>query len=141
MDVLVTCKYEEDPIKNEGARVDTTLYSNFSDPQGQITLVLVSVSGLNLNSSKLLCMSSLPARMRMIDSKMKELECSQDFSHYKSMGIFSRRSRATNSAVLGPIWPNFEIVRDVMDFLVTCKYEEDPIKNEGARVDTIFSPL
>ena len=34
MDVLVTCKYEEDPIKNEGARVDTTLYSNFSDAQG-----------------------------------------------------------------------------------------------------------
>ena len=29
MDVLVTCKYEKDPIKNEGARVDTTLYSNF----------------------------------------------------------------------------------------------------------------
>ena len=24
MDVLVTGKYEEDPIKNEGARVDTT---------------------------------------------------------------------------------------------------------------------
>ena len=66
----------------------TTLYSKFSDAQGQITLVLVSVSGLNLNSSKLSCMSSLPARMRMIDSKMKELECSQDFSHYKSMGIF-----------------------------------------------------
>ena len=33
MDVLVTCKYEKDPIKNEGARVDTTLYSNFSDAQ------------------------------------------------------------------------------------------------------------
>ena len=68
--------------------MDTTLYSNFSDAQGQITLVLVSVSGRNLNSSKLSCMSSLPARMRMIDSKMKELEWSQDFSHYKSMGIF-----------------------------------------------------
>ena len=89
MDVLVTCKYEEDPIKNEGARVDTTLYSNFSDAQWQITLVLVSVSGRNLNSSKLSCMSLLPARMRMIESKMKELECSQDFSHYKSMGIFT----------------------------------------------------
>ena len=88
MGVLVTCKYEEDPIKNEGARVVTTLYSNFSDAQGQITLVLVSVSGRNLNSSKLSCMSSLPARMRIIDLKMKELECSQDFSHYKSMGIF-----------------------------------------------------
>ena len=88
MDVLVTCKYDEDPIKNEGARVDTTLYSNFSDAQGQITLESVVVSGRNLNSSKLSCMSSLPARLRMIESKMKELECSQDFSHYKSMGIF-----------------------------------------------------
>ena len=88
MDVLVTCKYEEDPIKNEGARVDTTLYSNFSDAQGQITLVLVSVSGRNLNSFKLSCMSSLPARIRMIDSKMKELECSQDFSHYVYLEIF-----------------------------------------------------
>ena len=87
MDVLFTCKYEEDPIKNEGARVDTTLYINFSDAQGQITLVLVSVPGRNLNPSKLSCMSLLPARMRMIESKMKELECSQDFSHYKSMGI------------------------------------------------------
>ena len=83
MVVLLTCKYEEDPIKNEGARVVTTLYSNFSDAQGHITLVLVSVSGRNLKSSKLLCMSSLPARMRMIDSKMKEVECSQDFSHYR----------------------------------------------------------
>ena len=82
MDVLITCNYEEDLIKNEGARVLTTLYINFSDAQGQITLVLVVVSGRNLNSSKLSCMmSSLPARMRMIDSKMKELECSQDFSH------------------------------------------------------------
>ena len=45
MDVLVTCKYEKDPIKNEGARVDTTLYNNFSDTQGQITLESVVVSG------------------------------------------------------------------------------------------------
>ena len=88
MDVLVTCKYEEDPIKNKGARVLTTLYSNFSEVQGQITLELVVVSDRNLNSFKLSCMSSLPARMRMIESKMKKLECSQDFSHYKSMGIF-----------------------------------------------------
>ena len=68
--------------------MDTTYYINFSDTQGQITLELVVVSDRNLNSSKLSCMSSLPARMRMIQSKMKELECSQDFSHYKSMGIF-----------------------------------------------------
>ena len=88
MVVLLTCKHEEDPIKNRGARVFTTLYIDFSDAHGQITLELVAVSGRNLNSSKLSCMSLLPARMRMIDSKMKELECSQDFSHYKSIGIF-----------------------------------------------------
>ena len=37
MDVLITCKYEEDPIKNEGARVVTTLYVNILDAKGQIT--------------------------------------------------------------------------------------------------------
>ena len=140
MNVLVTCKYDKDPIKNEGARVDTTLYSNFSDVQGQITLVLVSVSAGNLNSSKLSCMSSLPARMRMIDSKMKELEWSQDFSHYKSMGIFQiAQGQLTLQSLVrsGQISNSCEI----LCIYVTCKYEEDPIKNEGARVDTTFSPL
>ena len=85
--VLITCKYEKDPIKNSGENVMTLL------------------------------------------------------SPLQVYGIFFIRSRAANSAVLGPIWPNFELVRDVMDVLFTCKYEEDPIKNEGARVLTTFSPL
>ena len=75
-----TCKNEVDPIKNRGARVFTTLYINFSDMQGPITLVLVVVSGRNLNSSKLSCMSSLPARIRLVKMKMKELECSQHYT-------------------------------------------------------------
>ena len=91
----------------------TTLYVNISDAQGQITLESVVVSGRNLNSSKLLCMSSLPARMRLIESKIKDLECSQDYSHYKSMGIFPeaqgqltpqslvRSSRISNSRCYG----------------------------------------
>ena len=87
MHVLDTCKNEEDPIKNEGARLLTR------------------------------------------------------FLPLKVYGDFFRRSRAANSVVLGPIWPNFELVRYIMDVLVTCKYKEDPIKNEGARVDTTFSPL
>ena len=74
-------------MKNEGARVFTTLYINFSYPQGQITGVCGGIWS-KLYSSKLSCLSSLAARMRMIESKMKELEFSQDFSHYKSMGIF-----------------------------------------------------
>ena len=47
----------------------------------------------------------------------------------------------TPQSLHGPIWPNFELVRDVMDVLVICKYEEDLIKNEGARVFSTFSPL
>ena len=67
MVVLIIWKNEEDPIKNEGARVVTGLYIDFSNAQGQITPESVVVSGRNLNSFKLLCMSSLPARMKMIE--------------------------------------------------------------------------
>ena len=114
MVILVTCKTEEDPIEIVGARVFTTLYIKFSDPQWQITLELVGVSGRNLNSSKLSCTSPLPARMRMIESKLKELEWSQHFSHFKSMGNFPdaqgqltppslvRSSRISNSSEM--IW-------------------------------------
>ena len=145
MHVLVTCKNEDDSVKNEGARVVTTFshYKSmvfFPDPQGQLTLhslvrsdqisnsfealwlsllsaimkniqskmkaqecsqhytlifqapkgSLLHVEGScrNSNLSKLLSMSSLPARMKKIQLKMKALDCSQDLSDYKSMGIF-----------------------------------------------------
>ena len=52
------------------------------------------------------------------------------------MGIFFKRSRAANSAICGRILPNLELVRDIIVVLLTCKNEEDPIKNEGARVLT-----
>ena len=37
MVILVTSKYEEDPIKIEGARVATTQNNDFSNTQGQLT--------------------------------------------------------------------------------------------------------
>ena len=37
--------------------------------------------------------------------------------------------------------PKFELIQAFMHVLVTCKNEEDPIKNEGARVFTRFLPL
>ena len=61
----------------------------FSIAQGKLTPQSKVESGRNLNTSKLLCLSSLPARMKKIQSKMKALECSQLFSNCKSMGIFS----------------------------------------------------
>ena len=67
MDVLVACKNEEDPIKNEGARVVTTLFIIFSDAQGQLTPKSVMESCLNSNSSQLLWLVLLPARMKKIN--------------------------------------------------------------------------
>ena len=92
------------------------------------------------------------------------LDCSQDFSHYKSMGIFPdaqgqltlqstvrsgqniihhffRRSMADNSGVGGGMLPKFELFQALMHVHLTCKNEVDQIKNEGARVFTRFLPL
>ena len=75
MIVLLTCKNEEDPMKNEGAREPTRLYINFSDAQGQLTPQSVVESGQNLNSIRVLWLSLLPARRKKIQLKMKALEC------------------------------------------------------------------
>ena len=39
------------------------------------------------------------------------------------------------------IWLKFEPIRDIIVVLLTCKNEEDPMKNKGARVPTTFFPL
>ena len=53
MGLFVACKNEEDPIINEGARVVTTLFINFSGAQGELTPNSVMESCRNSNSSKL----------------------------------------------------------------------------------------
>ena len=52
--VLVTCKTEEDPIKNEDARRLTSLLLDFADAQGQLTPNSAVEFRRNSNSSKLL---------------------------------------------------------------------------------------
>ena len=54
---------------------------------------------------------------------------------------FFRRSRAGYSAVLGRIELKFKLIQAFMIVLVTCKNDEDPIKNEGDKVLTTFLPL
>ena len=66
MDFLVVCKNKGEPIKNEGARVVTALLIDFSDAQGQLTLKSVMESCQNSNSSKLLWLVLLPARIEKI---------------------------------------------------------------------------
>ena len=102
MGVLVDCKNEEDPIKDEGARVVTTLFIDFSHTQGQLTPKSVMESCRTSNPSKLLWLTFLPARMKKIHWKMKVLEWSQHFSRFKSMGIFSNaQGQLTHKSFVG----------------------------------------
>ena len=100
--VLVACKNEEDLIENEGARVVTTLFIDFSDAQGQLTPKSEMESCRNSNSSELLWLVLLPTRMKKIRQQMKVLEWSQHFSHYKSMGIFpGAQGQITHNFLVG----------------------------------------
>ena len=84
--------------------------------------------GPKSNSSKLLCLSWLPATLMMIRSKMNELAWRHHFPHYKSMVILFNRSRAANSIISAPIWPKFELVRDFMHSSLLASIKKDRIK-------------
>ena len=41
----------------------------------------------------------------------------------------------------GRIWPSFELIQALIHVLITCKYENDPMKKSGENEMTSFSPL
>ena len=127
-------------------------------------------SGRNSNLSETSCMSSLPVStcIKRIRSKVTEKRWRHHFPHYKSMRAFCCHRHQTfdpiclktlyslcphpvmlhikfdqdrPTVVNGPIWPKFELVRDFMHILVTCKYKKDHIKNNQEKVETLFSLL
>ena len=99
MHVIITCKIEKDQIKSSQEKVATPFFPLYS-----YLLPWKSVvgSGQISNSSKLLCMSSLPASMKWIRSRTAKKKRQQHFSHYKSMGIFSNaQGQLTPQSVVG----------------------------------------
>ena len=52
--------------------------------------------------------------------------------------IYNSPTRARSSEVTDSIQPEFELVWDFMAVLVTSKFDEDPIKNERASLETPF---
>ena len=73
----------------------------FQDAQGQLTPQSLVESGPNSNLSEILWLSSLPASMKKIRSKMKALEWTQHFPHYNPMGAI----RCHGHQISDPIWP------------------------------------
>ena len=104
-------------MKALGCSQDFSHYKSmgiFPDAQGQLTPQSLVRSGRISNSSEMLWMSSLPASMKKIRSKIEAIECSQ---YYTS--IFQMRK----GRVGGGIWPKFEHIQAFMH--VTCKNEDD----------------
>ena len=92
-------------------------------------------SGPKSNLSKILWLSSFPASLMTIRSKMKSLSCGQCFP--KSMEYI----RASNSQANSWHWAKIKLVQDFMAVLITCQFDEDPIKNKVAIARTTFSWL
>ena len=67
---------------------------------------------------------------------MKEIECYQHFSHYKSIGIFSDAQGQLTPKSLVESGHNSNSSEILWLSSITYKYKRDPIKNEGARVLT-----
>ena len=81
-------------------------------------------------------MSSLPASMKKIRLKNRGTRVVTTLY----LNILDAKGQI-NSGVDGGIWLKFELIQAFMYVNVTCKNEEDPIINEGARVFTRFLPL
>ena len=106
MYVIITCKYEKDPIKNSREKVETSFshykpMGIFLDVQGQLTPQPVVRASRNSNLSELSCMSSLPASMKRIGWKTAKKKWRHRFLHYNPMEAFCCHGNQSSD----PIWP------------------------------------
>ena len=140
--VLVTCKNEEDQIKNEGARLVTRflplyVYGDFSRRSRAANSAVHGPFWSNFELVQ--------------DFKVVRLTCKNEEDSIKHRGarVFTTlyinfsdvQGQIDNSGVGGGIWPKFKLIQALMHILLTCKNEVDQINNEGARVFTRFLQL
>ena len=105
MDVLITCKNEEDQIKNEGT----------------------SVGSISISRQSRAANSTVLGRMRpnfklVRDTMAVLVTCKNEEDPIKSVDNiihqFFRLSRGAKSAVLSQIWSNLELIRTLMVVLI-----------------------
>ena len=113
------------------------VHNIFSGVQGQVTPKSIDRCGRNLTSSEFLWLSWLTACLMMIQSKMSVHNIFSIVSIWEKLLWLKGK-------LLKIEWSNLtrnQTVQDFMPVLVTCKFEEDPIKNDGSIVSTRFSRL
>ena len=72
----------------------------FSKAQGQLNPKSMVRSCQSANPLEILLLSLLPARIKKNQSKMKELEWSQDFPHYNPMGAICCHGNQSANPIL-----------------------------------------
>ena len=70
----------------------------------------------------------------LVTSKNEEDPIKIEGARVAKIYRFFKHERAANSAVRSRIWPKFELIRYIVVILITCKNEEDPMKNKDARL-------
>ena len=127
MIILVTSKNEEDSIKIEGARVATILILIFKHSKAANS----AVQGRILLKFKLI----QDVMVTLVTSQNEEDPIKIEGARVATTQNIDF-SNTQGSAVRGQIWSKFELIRDIVVILVTCKNKEDPLKNKDARVAT-----
>ena len=136
MVALVTYNNEEDTI-NEGERLITPLYIDFSDSPQRLNQLLVRGSGRDSNSSMFFIdaivtckneeevlewskqfMSSLPARMK-IQLKVEGLERSKDFLHYITEGAVCCHGNQCSD----PTWPKILSSQSLIQMMLQMNFD------------------
>ena len=140
--VLVSCKNEKDPINNTGSRVLT----RFPPPHYKYGNFFKRSRAANSTGC-----GQIGRKFELIQDYIVVLvTCKNEEAPIKNQSTreltsllldFFRHSRVAYSEVGRGISPKFKFVQACMIVLITCKNKKDPIKNEGSRVLTRFSPI
>ena len=93
----------------------------FPDTQGQLTHKSLVGSCRNLNPFMILWLSLLPARIKKNKSKLKELEWSQDFPHYNSIGAICCHGNQSSD----PILPKTLYNQSPIPLMLLMKFDYD----------------
>ena len=138
MYVIVTCKYEIDPIKNSPQKVATLFFplKVYGEFFRRSRAANSAFSCRIWQEFKL-----LRALMHVIINYKYKKDRIKKTAEKKWQGntVFSFITLPVAMGTSGRIWLNFKLIQAIMYVIVTCKYEMDPNKNSQEKWQHRFS--
>ena len=138
MYVIITCKYEKDPIKNSREKVETSFFplKAYGDFFRRSRAAYSADSGPIRPIFEL-----LRALMHVIITCKYEKDQMKNSREKVETPFFPIITLSVTMETSGRIWSNFKLIQALMYVIITCKYEKDLIKNSREKVETSFFPL